>query len=134
MMWTSRGILQKALPLNNVVPPAIGLDVVEIARIQELAERNPRFLKRIFSDDEIQYCQGKKLRWQHFAVRFAAKEAVWKALGRDGLRLKDIEVRRDSVGRPSIAIEGRPDSRITISLSHGRNTAMAVALAGPEAG
>lgn len=115
-----------------MLPPAVGLDVVEIGRIRELSERNPRFLTRIFSDDEIRYCQGKKLQWQHFAVRFAAKEAVWKALGREGLRLKDIEVRRDSMGRPSIAIEGNDEPRITISLSHGLNTALAVALAAPE--
>jgi holo-[acyl-carrier protein] synthase len=104
---------------------------VEIDRIRSLAERNPRFLNRLFSEEEIRYCQGKKLRWQHFAVRFAAKEAVWKALGRDGLSLKSIEVRRDELGRPSVAIEGRPEPGISISLSHGTKTAMAVALALP---
>jgi len=112
--------------------PAVGLDVVEISRIRDFAERNPRFLTRIFSYDEIRYCRGKKLQWQHFAVRFAAKEAVWKALGRDGLSLKSIEIRRDRLGRPSVAIEGRAEPGIAISLSHGTNTAMAVALASSE--
>jgi len=130
-MSTNRGILPKASLSNKVFPPAVGLDVVEINRIRDLSKRNPRFLARIFSDEEIRYCQGKKLQWQHFAVRFAAKEAVWKALGREGLRLKDIEVRRDSLGRPSIAIEGVPEPGIAISLSHGIDTAMAVALAVP---
>src|SRR5579885_1140731 len=81
-------------------PMDIGLDIVEIDRIRGLARRSPRFLSRVFSAEEIAYCRGKRLQWQHFAVRFAAKEAVWKALGREGLGLKDISVSRDERGKP----------------------------------
>jgi len=102
--------------------------VVEIRRISSLARRNPRFLKRVFSEEEIRYCQGKKKRWQHYAVRFAAKEAVWKALGRSGLPLREISVRHGPSGRPLVAVRGRADHRIQISLSHSELYAMAVAL------
>ena len=50
----------------------LGVDIVEISRVRDLARRNPRFLKRVFSADEISYCKAKKNPWPHFAVRFAA--------------------------------------------------------------
>ena len=106
----------------------IGLDIVEIDRIEKLARRNARFLPRVFSDQEIAYCRSKKNRWQHFAARFAAKEAVWKALGQSGIALKDISVRRDSAGKPSVLLRGRPSRSIQLSLSHSDHYAVAVAL------
>lgn len=108
--------------------PSLGLDIVEIKRIARLAKRNKRFLTRVFSPEEIRYCQDKKKKWQHFAVRFAAKEAVWKALGRPGLNLRDISIRRAVSGRPSIVLEGRPAPHVQISLTHTETTAAAVAL------
>ena len=108
--------------------PSLGLDIVEIGRIRSLARRNARFLKRVFSNEEIRYCKGKKKQWQHFAVRFAAKEAVWKAVGQPGLRLKDISVRRAASGRPSVVLKGRPAKDIQISLSHSEHYAAAVVL------
>jgi holo-[acyl-carrier protein] synthase len=106
----------------------LGADIVEIARIRALARRQPRFLKRVFSDDEIAYCRGKKLQWQHFAVRFAAKEAVWKALGGRGLAYRDITVSRGSDGRPGVLLKGRATSRVKITLSHSERYALAVAV------
>jgi holo-[acyl-carrier protein] synthase len=107
----------------------IGLDIVEIERIRKLASRNPRFLTRVFSADEIRYCRSKKRAWQHFAVRFAAKEAVWKALGRGGVALSDIAVHSGTDGRPSVRIAGKPPRpSIEISLSHSEHYAVAVAL------
>ena len=108
----------------------LGLDIVEIERVRKLALKNKRFLKRVFSPEEIRYCETKKKKWQHFAVRFAAKEAVWKALGRDGLALSAISVRRDARGRPSVKIAGKkPAGKLEISLSHSEVYAMAVAMA-----
>jgi len=75
-------------------PFGLGVDIVEISRVRRLARRAPRFLPRVFTSREIAYCRSKKNPWPHFAVRFAAKEAVWKALGRAGIALKDIEVDR----------------------------------------
>ncbi len=108
--------------------PALGIDIVEIKRVARLAKNSKRFLKRIFSDEEIRYCRDKKKKWQHFAVRFAAKEAVWKAVGRAGLNLKDISVRRSPAGRPSVVLEGRPAPNIQISLTHTESYAAAVAM------
>lgn len=106
----------------------IGLDIVEIARIEQLARRNKRFLQRVFSKEEIAYCNAKKKRWQHFAVRFAAKEAVWKALGSRSITLPDIHVVRDKSGRPGVRLKGRK-APVELSLSHSELYAMAVAVA-----
>lgn len=106
----------------------VGCDIVEISRVRKLARRNPRFLKRVFTAAEISYCRGKADPWRHFAVRFAAKEAVWKALDRAGLALRDISVSRSVRGKPSVLLKGRPAKGLKLSLSHGDDYAMAVAL------
>lgn len=106
----------------------LGLDIVEIGRIRRVAKKTPKFLTRVFSKEEIAYCRGKKLEWQHFAVRFAAKEAVWKALGQTGLSLKDISISRDRSGRPGVILRGRPLRNLKISLSHSNRYALAVAM------
>jgi holo-[acyl-carrier protein] synthase len=105
----------------------LGCDIVEIDRVRALARRQPRFLTRVFSADEIAYCKGKKAQWQHFAVRFAAKEAVWKALGLESVALKDIAVWRDERGRPGVLIRGKKAAGVKLSLSHSERYAMAVA-------
>ncbi len=106
----------------------IGLDIVEIDRIEKLARRNSRFFPRVFTAQEIRYCSSKKNRWQHFAARFAAKEAVWKALGREGVALKDISVQRDAAGKPGVLLKGKRARFIELSLSHSDHYAVAVAL------
>lgn len=106
----------------------VGCDIVEISRVRALARRNKRFLTRVFSDGEIAYCRAKKDPWRHFAVRFAAKEAVWKALDREGLALKDISVDRTERGKPHVLLGGKKAAHIKLSLSHGDDYAMAVAL------
>jgi holo-[acyl-carrier protein] synthase len=113
--------------LSGLSAPGIGLDIVETRRIERLARRNPRFLSRIFTAQEALYCRTKKNRWQHFAARFAAKEAVWKALGQEGMALKDISIRRDSDGRPGVLLRGRPAGHIRLSMSHSDHYAVAVA-------
>src|SRR5271155_3826525 len=104
--------------MKRNVSPGLGLDIVEIGRIEKLARRNARFLSRVFTEQEVRYCRTKKNRWQHFAARFAAKEAVWKALGRDGVALKDISIRRDPDGRPGVLLRGRSAGHIRLSMSH----------------
>ncbi|MBI3554299.1 MAG: holo-ACP synthase [Elusimicrobia bacterium] len=106
----------------------LGLDIVEIERVRKLGKSAPRFLSRVFTPAEIAYCRGKKNPWQHFAVRFAAKEAVWKALDRDGISLKDISVSRDSRGKPGVLLKGRRASGLKLSLSHSDHYAVAVAV------
>jgi holo-[acyl-carrier protein] synthase len=106
----------------------VGVDLVEISRVRGLARRNPRFLKRVFSDDEIAYCRAKKNPWPHFAVRFAAKEAVYKTLGKAEIPLTAISVSRDAAGRPTVFISGKLAKRLKLSLSHGREHAVAFAV------
>ena len=113
------------------IATGLGLDIVEIRRIERLARRNPRFLRRIFTEQEVRYCQTKKNRWQHFAARFAAKEAVWKALGQEGVPLTDISVRRDLDGRPEVLLRGRLAKNIRLSISHSDQYAVAVAICNP---
>jgi len=116
----------------------VGVDIVEIQRIAK-QERNPRFLKRVFTPHEIAYCRSRKNSAQHFAVRFAAKEAVWKAVsgniaGRhrgQPLLHRDIQVRNRPNGKPEVIFPkrfARLAKRLSISLSHGRDYAVAMAI------
>lgn len=111
----------------------IGVDIVEISRIAKSA-RNPRFLERVFSRGEIAYCRARRRAAQHFAVRFAAKEAVWKALGEPRLLHRDIQVRNQDSGKPEVVFPGKFRAlagRVSISLSHGRDYAVAMAVYRP---
>jgi holo-[acyl-carrier protein] synthase len=112
----------------------IGVDIVEIDRISR-SVRNPRFLQRVFTPQEVKYCRARKHAAQHFAVRFAAKEAVWKAIsGRHGglpLLHRDIQIRNEDSGKPMVVFPARFKNlsrRLSISLSHGRDYAVAVAI------
>lgn len=109
---------------------SLGVDIVEVPRVARLI-RQERFLKRVFTAGEVDYCRGKKNAAQHFAVRFAAKEAVYKALGRAGVSHKDISVRNASNGKPAVALSAALRSlekRVSITLSHTAEYAVAVAL------
>ena len=106
----------------------LGVDLVEIGRVKSLARRNPKFLTRVFSAAEISYCRAKKNPWPHFAVRFAAKEAVYKALGKAEIPLTAISVNRGKDGRPSVKIKGKAVRGLKLSLSHGRDHAVAFAV------
>jgi holo-[acyl-carrier protein] synthase len=108
----------------------IGVDIVEIDRIAE-SMRNERFLQRIFTPQEIAYCREHKNAAQHFAVRFAAKEAVWKAVGKRALTHRDIQVKNRPDGKPEILFPSKFKSltrRVSVSLSHGRDYAVAMAI------
>lgn len=114
----------------------LGVDIEEVDRFKNLV-RNPRFLNRVFTQQEIAYCSSKKKKLQHFAVRFAAKEAVWKALSetlkkkKSPLGHKDIGVRNDASGKPVVVLPRKfksLETRVTISLSHTASYAVAVAM------
>ena len=88
----------------------LGVDIVEIERMRCALERTPHLASRIFSASECDYCNARALPEAHYALRFAAKEAVVKALGTGftgGIKLTDIEVVLDAHGRPSVALYGR---------------------------
>ena len=88
----------------------IGTDIVNIERIKKtLKRKNNNFKKRIFSKNEIIYCEKRKNPSSFYAKRFAAKEALSKALGtgiRKGINFKDIEIFNDNFGKPSIKLKG----------------------------
>ena len=118
-----------------------GVDIIEIPRIQQVLDRyGQRFLKRVFTPDEIAYCRGRA---PNLAGRFAAKEATMKALGTGvrGVNWKDIEVVRAESGAPSVKLHGRAEQRaerlhvgeISLSISHSREYAVAFVVAQREA-
>jgi holo-[acyl-carrier protein] synthase len=114
----------------------VGIDVVEIDRFAESLRRRPRLAERCFTDAEQAYCSRKPFPPQHYAARFAAKEAVGKALGIGMTRWREVEVVRGR-GAPTIALHGKYAERartlgvkaVHVSLTHGRDTAMAFAIA-----
>jgi holo-[acyl-carrier protein] synthase len=115
-----------------------GVDIAEVPRIRESIERfGDRFLRRVFTDGEIQYCERKKVsRFESYAARFAAKEAGMKALGTGwsrGVRWRDIEVVRPKGQRPTIQFHGEAAAiaaklgtkNIALSLTHTTEQALA---------
>jgi|SRR5579885_2268502 holo-[acyl-carrier protein] synthase len=114
-----------------------GIDLVEIERVAHSIERyGDRFLNKVFTPEEIAYCQRKKNSAESFAARFAAKEAGAKALGTGiqyGISWKEIEVRRDPGQRPTLHFSGRAQefaerlgvARVSLSLTHTAMLAVA---------
>jgi len=114
-----------------------GIDIVDISRFERfVSEENVALFRRLFTSAEIDYCSARKRSAQHFALRFAAKEALLKALGtglRDGLSWQDIEVVNDQLGKPDLKLYGRAaqlaaERGVTgcfLSLSHDGNCAIA---------
>ncbi|MFO0912288.1 MAG: holo-ACP synthase [Pirellulales bacterium] len=119
----------------------IGTDIVECLRIAQMIERHGEtFIGRVFTEYEIEYCSTRKAATQHYAGRWAAKEAVLKAIGTGwirGISWRDVEVRNQKGGRPTIALGGgarevcekQGVTEILISISHCRSHATAYALA-----
>ena len=107
-----------------------GIDIVEINRIKKLMEKDDRLKNRVFTDNEIKYCERKRKKYHHYAVRFAAKEAVWKALGKGGVGLKNIEIRNRSNGQPQVYLKGKKldPLKILVSLTHSHDYAVAQAI------
>jgi holo-[acyl-carrier protein] synthase len=114
-----------------------GIDLVEVERIAQCIERfGERFLRRIFTDDEIAYCRARAAAAESFAARFAAKEAGAKALGtgiQHGVSWKELEVRRLPGQRPTLHLSGRARTiagqlgvqHVSLSLTHTKALAMA---------
>lgn len=94
---------------------AVGTDLVDIDRIRQTIERQPRFVERVFTETERTYCLARTDPAERFAARFAAKEAVLKALGvgLGGAGFHDIEVRKLATGAPQLAISGRAQELAT---------------------
>lgn len=115
----------------------VGMDLIEIARIERALDRHPRLADRLFTLEEQEYAAGRARPGQHLAARFAAKEAVIKALALDaGTSMREIEVVAGEP--PTIRTHGRVAEQVAgrglelgISLTHSREMAGAVAIASP---
>lgn len=112
-----------------------GTDIIEISRIKESIEKlGEAFLERVFTENEIKYCESKKKqKYQHYAARFAAKEAAFKALSwkiddKYSITWKDFEVINTAQGRPTLkvaSVDLKDIEDIDISISHCKEYAVA---------
>lgn len=117
-----------------------GTDIIEIYRIKEAIETSKEaFINRIFTQNEIEYCESKKMmKYQHYAARFAAKEAIYKAISPNNCELcwKDIEIINNEFGKPQVFLHNEIENeknklnikKIVLSLSHCREYATASAI------
>lgn len=121
-----------------------GVDIVDISRFERfVAEENEALFRRVFTQGERTYCEPKRKKAQHYALRFASKEAFLKALGtglRDGISWQEMEVVNDALGKPALMLSGRAAqvaaergvASCHLSLSHDAGAALAmVVLEGP---
>lgn len=134
---------------NETITPAfpdveglvgVGVDIVDIEHMRRILKRTPSFARKVFSADEQAYCDSMTDPASHYALRFAAKEAVLKALGtgffEDGIGIRDIEVHRSDKGAPSVRLSGAAKARaealgvreIPLSLSYTHQEAVAFAM------
>jgi holo-[acyl-carrier protein] synthase len=123
----------------NVI--GIGTDIVECLRIAQMIERHGElFIDRVYTAAEIEYCRSRKQATQHFAGRWAAKEAILKAIGtgwRRGISWRDMEIRNEGGGKPTVALRGGARDvveqlgvgEILVTISHCRTHATAFAIA-----
>jgi holo-[acyl-carrier protein] synthase len=114
----------------------VGLDLLEIGRLERALERRPRLAERLFTDGERAYAAARSRPGQHLAARFCAKEAVAKALALAGWEFRDVEVVNDADGAPHVILHGGAAARaaelgvgaVEVSLSHTGTDAGAVAI------
>ena len=103
-----------------------GIDIIEVKRIRDSIEKfGNAFLEKIYTPDEIEYCNSKKNRYQHFAARFAAKEAIFKAISEKlknkyDIEWNEIEILSDESGKPNVNLRKKIENieQIDVSLSH----------------
>jgi holo-[acyl-carrier protein] synthase len=117
----------------------LGIDMIEVDRITEKISKENGFREMVFSINEIAYCESKTNKFEHYAARFAAKEAFFKALGTgwmDGTAFNEIEVVHTAKGKPEIVFTGQTlkivnsmeFENISISLSHLKSVASAIVI------
>lgn len=123
---------------DNFVVPEVGVDVVDVERMQFALERTPRIRQRLFTEAEITYCEKFRFAERHYAGRWAAKEAVTKALGCGLIQWNGVEVMRKPRQAPTVRIFGKiekfarmvgvQEEEISISITHSELSAVAVAI------
>jgi holo-[acyl-carrier protein] synthase len=117
----------------------LGTDLTEVERIAEKINKRSGFKEMVFSKTEIAYCESKTNKFEHYAARFAAKEAFFKALGTgwlEGTHFNEVEITNDESGKPALVLLGETKktlsawgiSKILVSLSHLKTIASAVVI------
>jgi len=110
----------------------IGIDLIEVDRIKAAYERwGERFLRKVFTEAEAQYCFRKKEPFTSLAARFAAKEAGFKAFSQAGIHVvlwRSLYVERDHYGRPTLCLKDHDEHRTHLALTHTRGMAMATVI------
>ena len=117
----------------------IGTDLIEVERVAEKIGKKSGFRELVFSKNEIEYCELRTNKYEHYAARFAAKEAFFKAIGtgwRDGTAFNEIEISNNESGKPELsflgktaeAIEKMKLGKISVSLSHLKTMASAIVI------
>ncbi|HEY8687722.1 MAG TPA: holo-ACP synthase [Chitinophagaceae bacterium] len=117
----------------------LGTDLMEVDRIAEKINKRSGFREMVFSKTEIAYCESKTNKFEHYAARFAAKEAFFKALGTgwlEGTHFNEVEITNDGSGKPALVLLGETKktlsawgiSKILVSLSHLKTIASAVVI------
>jgi holo-[acyl-carrier protein] synthase len=117
----------------------IGVDLLEVDRIKKSIQSSPRFLSKVFSQIEQDYCLRKANPYPHFAARYAAKEAFFKSLGlgKRGLKFAEVSVVNDALGKPQLRVEGSAQqlvvgkkiSKLYLSIAHEASLAIAWVIA-----
>lgn len=113
-----------------------GVDIIDIPRIKKMVDKDNTFIEKLFTETETRYCESKFRKEIHYAARFAAKEAFFKALGtgwRGGMKWTDISIENDTLGKPGITLYGKTLEyfkekkleRIHLSISHTKEYAVA---------
>ena len=120
--------------------PGIGIDLIEVERIEGALERRPRLAERLFTQAELDYAAARARPGRHLAARFAAKEAALKALGLGGMRMGQVEVVGGGDEPPALRLSGdaaavaeREGVGLAVSLTHSREMAAAAVTATPMA-
>ena len=118
-----------------MTPPGVGIDLLDIERLERALERRPKLAERLFTDSERAYAAARARPGQHLAARFCAKEAVAKALGLSAWSFRDVEVVAGD-GAPAVRLSGAAAERaaalgveVAVSLTHSRDQAGAIAIA-----
>jgi len=116
----------------------VGVDIIEISRIQDSVDKyGDKFLNKIYTKTELEYCLSKSSKYQHLAARFAAKEAVYKALTtgwHEVATWQDIEISNTLNGMPLVTLTGKlknflsKDKNLKISISHSRDYVVCMAI------
>lgn len=131
-------MIMKRLSKKN--SQAIGIDIVEIRRLSRISKKwGESFLSKVYTSRELAYARSKRFPYQHLAARFAAKEAIFKALGeveRNFVGWKNVEILNDAYGKPVVHWHGiaekvrkkRKLKNVVVSLSHTENYAVASAM------